>query len=214
MVEPHQTRQAIIVTDFDIHSAWLCHHYWGYFVALDETREHLAQLGFERARIILTGIPVDPVFREPKDKTGMCLKHGLATDNFSGENILSLFAQCHEALKSTRGVVMSAAFIHHGSNTIEWTGIGNIEGLLLKRACHEWLPLRAGIIGCRLPSLRSSKFTIEIDDMIVMYTDGISHTSTQSLIEARPCDELAHFIISSQAKGTDDAAVLVARYKG
>jgi phosphoserine phosphatase RsbX len=135
-------------------------------------------------------------------------------NDFSGENILSLFAQCHEALKSTRGVVMSAAFIHHGSNTIEWTGIGNIEGLLLKGRSHEWLPLRGGIIGCRVPSLRSCKLTIEIDDMIVMYTDGISHTSTQSLIEAQPCDELAQSIISSQSKGTDDAAVLVARYKG
>lgn len=135
-------------------------------------------------------------------------------NDFCGENICALFMQCHEALKDTRGVVMSAAFIHHASNTIEWTGIGNIEGLLLKETSHEWLPLRGGIVGCRLPTLRSCKLTLEPDDMIVMYTDGISHTSAGSSIKVRPCDELASYIISSQVKGTDDAAVLVARYKG
>lgn len=78
-----QTRQAIVVTDFDIHSAWLCNHYSRYFVALDETREHLVQLGFERTRITLSGIPVDPVFRVQKDKQAMRVKHGLATDKLT-----------------------------------------------------------------------------------------------------------------------------------
>lgn len=136
-------------------------------------------------------------------------------NEFTGENIVSLFEHCHEALRSTRGAVMSAAFVHHPSNSIEWVGIGNVEGLLLKSNSHEWLPLRGGIIGCRLPSLRSCKLSIESDDMIVMYTDGVSHSTTKRLFETKqPCDELAHSIISSQIKGTDDAAVIVARYKG
>src|SRR6267142_2342542 len=33
------TRQAIIVTDFDVHAMWLVHHFEHYFVALDETRD-------------------------------------------------------------------------------------------------------------------------------------------------------------------------------
>ncbi len=39
------SRQAIVVTDFDIHAMWLCHHYEQYFVALDETRIHLEKIG-------------------------------------------------------------------------------------------------------------------------------------------------------------------------
>lgn len=135
-------------------------------------------------------------------------------DDFLGENVLSLIAQCHEALKDTRGVVMSAVFISFSNKTIEWAGIGNIEGLLLKDNHHEWLPLRGGIIGCRLPTLRSSKLAVEPGDMIVMYTDGITHSTTAKLISRRPCNELACSIITTQAKGTDDAAVLVARFKG
>jgi processive 1,2-diacylglycerol beta-glucosyltransferase len=29
------TQQAIVVTDFDVHAMWLCHHYEHYFVAME-----------------------------------------------------------------------------------------------------------------------------------------------------------------------------------
>jgi phosphoserine phosphatase RsbX len=135
-------------------------------------------------------------------------------NDFQNENILLLIAQCHEELKNTRGVVMSVVFVSRSDNTIEWAGIGNVEGVLLKGNNHEWLPLRGGIVGCRLPSLRSSTLAIQPNDMIVMYTDGITHSTMAKMIERQPCDQLAYSIMSSQAKGTDDAAVLVARYKG
>src|SRR5918912_705104 len=71
------TRQAIVVTDFDVHAMWLCHHYEQYFVAMDETREHLEQLGIPSSKLTVTGIPIDPVFAEAKDKRLMREKHGL-----------------------------------------------------------------------------------------------------------------------------------------
>jgi hypothetical protein len=39
------TRQAIVVTDFDVQGMCLTRHVERYFVALDETRVHLEQLG-------------------------------------------------------------------------------------------------------------------------------------------------------------------------
>jgi processive 1,2-diacylglycerol beta-glucosyltransferase len=74
------TRQAIVVTDFDVHAMWLCHHYEQYFVALDETREHLVRLGIPAEKVTTSGIPIDPVFAEPKDKLEMRAKHGLKPD--------------------------------------------------------------------------------------------------------------------------------------
>ncbi|HEX7315604.1 MAG TPA: glycosyltransferase [Pyrinomonadaceae bacterium] len=73
-------RQAIVVTDFDVHAMWLCHHYEQYFVAMDETREHLVRLGIPGAKVTTSGIPIDPVFAERKDKASMRLKHGLKPD--------------------------------------------------------------------------------------------------------------------------------------
>jgi len=74
------TRQAIVVTDFDVHAMWLVHHFERYFVALEETRAHLEKLGIPAAKITASGIPIDPVFARPKDKTEMRRKHGLLED--------------------------------------------------------------------------------------------------------------------------------------
>lgn len=75
-----RTRQAIVVTDFDLHAMWLCHHYEQYFVALDETRAHAERLGIPAEKISVTGIPIDPVFAVAKDKREMRAKHGLGQD--------------------------------------------------------------------------------------------------------------------------------------
>jgi processive 1,2-diacylglycerol beta-glucosyltransferase len=74
------SRQAIIVTDFDVHAMWLCHHYEHYFVAIDEARAYLEALGIPAEKITVSGIPIDPVFALKKDKLEMRRKHGLAPD--------------------------------------------------------------------------------------------------------------------------------------
>jgi processive 1,2-diacylglycerol beta-glucosyltransferase len=73
-------RQVIVVTDFDIHAMWLCHHYDQYFVALDETREHMLKLGIPPEKLTVSGIPIDPVFSQAKDKQEMRRKHNLRPD--------------------------------------------------------------------------------------------------------------------------------------
>src|SRR5262249_22198342 len=70
----------IVVTDFDVHAFWLCHHYEHYFVALEETRVHLERLGIPRDKIRVTGIPIDPVFAQKKDPRALREKHGLQPD--------------------------------------------------------------------------------------------------------------------------------------
>jgi processive 1,2-diacylglycerol beta-glucosyltransferase len=71
------TPQAIVVTDFDVHAMWLCNYYEHYFVALEETKQHLQALGIEPEKITVSGIPIDPVFAQHKDKTEMRKHLGL-----------------------------------------------------------------------------------------------------------------------------------------
>jgi processive 1,2-diacylglycerol beta-glucosyltransferase len=66
-----KTRQAVIITDFDLHAFWLCRHFEHYFVALDETKIHLAMLGVPPDKITVSGIPIDPIFSKRKDKRQM-----------------------------------------------------------------------------------------------------------------------------------------------
>lgn len=75
--------QAIIVTDFDVHAMWLCHQVEQYFVALDETREHLGKLGITPEKITVSGIPIDPIFAENKDKSAMREKYDLDKDKIT-----------------------------------------------------------------------------------------------------------------------------------
>src|SRR6266403_2574339 len=73
-------RQAIVVTDMDIHAMWLCRHYEQYFVPLDETRVHLEKLGFDPGKITVSGIPIDPIFSETKEKGEARKQLGLRKD--------------------------------------------------------------------------------------------------------------------------------------
>ena len=73
----------VVVTDFDVHAMWLCRHVEQYFVALEETKVHLQALGVPESLVTITGIPIDPVFTELKDKRAMRQKHGLDLDRFT-----------------------------------------------------------------------------------------------------------------------------------
>jgi processive 1,2-diacylglycerol beta-glucosyltransferase len=75
-----KTRQAIVVTDFDIHAFWLCHNYEHYFVAMDETKAHMSELGVPADKITVSGIPIDPAFSEIKDKKASRKTLNLSSD--------------------------------------------------------------------------------------------------------------------------------------
>ncbi len=72
-----KTPQVIVVTDFDLHAFWLCRYFEHYFVALDETKVHLAELGVPSDKITVSGIPIDPVFSKRKDKKQVRRLHKL-----------------------------------------------------------------------------------------------------------------------------------------
>lgn len=75
-----KTKQAIVVTDFDVHAQWLCANYEHYFVARDETRAHLIELGCPAHKVTVSGIPIDPLFAVPKDQGALRDKYGLRRD--------------------------------------------------------------------------------------------------------------------------------------
>jgi processive 1,2-diacylglycerol beta-glucosyltransferase len=70
-------RQAIVVTDFDVHAMWLCRHFEQYFVALEESKVLLEKLGIAADKVTVSGIPIDPVFAAARDQRAMRRKHGL-----------------------------------------------------------------------------------------------------------------------------------------
>ena len=63
-----RARNAIVVTDYDVHAMWLCRTVDRYYVAIPEAAEYLGGIGVPREIIRVTGIPIDPLFSAAVDR--------------------------------------------------------------------------------------------------------------------------------------------------
>jgi processive 1,2-diacylglycerol beta-glucosyltransferase len=70
-------RLSIVTTDLDVHAMWLCRTFHRYFVALEEGKAYLMNLGMPSESITVSGIPIDPVFAIGKDKAQLRQDFGL-----------------------------------------------------------------------------------------------------------------------------------------
>ncbi|MBN1125401.1 MAG: glycosyltransferase [Sedimentisphaerales bacterium] len=68
---------SVVVTDFYVHASWLTEPICRYFVAHEEGKAQLEAADFSSDRIDVTGIPIDPVFAQDKDKTALHSQFGL-----------------------------------------------------------------------------------------------------------------------------------------
>jgi phosphoserine phosphatase RsbX len=132
---------------------------------------------------------------------------------------VSLVRQCHERLIGTRGVAMSVASITGRDQSMQWLGVGNVEASLFRcrpatAPARESLILRGGVVGYRLPFLRSSVVAVGRDDLLVLATDGIQSYSFDALRATAPPARIAQDILARFARDTDGALVVVARYVG
>jgi processive 1,2-diacylglycerol beta-glucosyltransferase len=72
--------QVTVTTDFETHRLWMNQPCERYFTATTEGAQYLQHWGVPAGDTFATGIPVHPVFSQPKDR-GECLKkHGLTGD--------------------------------------------------------------------------------------------------------------------------------------
>lgn len=135
----------------------------------------------------------------------------------AGESVITLIARCHEGLRATRGVAMSVASFNVSQGLITWLGVGNVQGVLLRRGLspsvtEESLLLRAGVVGVQLPLLRASVLPVFTGDTLIFATDGISTDFDRKLARKNPPGKAAAHILARHSKTTDDALILVARY--
>ena len=68
----------------------------------------------------------------------------------------ALLKRCHDALRTTRGVVATLAWFDLASGGLTWTGIGNVEGRLVRAArqrgdSDDSPTLFGGVLGWSLP---------------------------------------------------------------
>ncbi len=136
--------------------------------------------------------------------------------DYPHEPAVSLLRRCHQRLKGTRGAVMSLASFDLQKNTIDWLGVGNVEGILLRadKSASERLMLRGGIVGYRLPTLYEANISVRRGDILILATDGLRSGFVEAITPANSPQQNADQIFAKYGRGTDDALVLVARYVG
>ncbi len=137
----------------------------------------------------------------------------------AGQPIESLFQRCHETLQATRGAAIALAMLDASRATVTWSGVGNVEGILVRSSQHGerdklYLTNRGGVVGYRLPLVHASVFQIAAGDQLIFATDGIDECFTSGDIPHGPPDRVARAILDRHGKATDDALVLVLRWRG
>jgi serine phosphatase RsbU (regulator of sigma subunit) len=123
---------------------------------------------------------------------------------------------CHQALRRTRGVVMSVAAIDFALGQLSWLGVGNVRGVLYRaagtpEARREELLLRPGVVGAQLPALRETLTPVSKGDTLILATDGVRSEFADQLAPSVEPRMLAHKILAQYSRRTDDALALVAQ---
>lgn len=140
-------------------------------------------------------------------------------EHHADESLVPLVERCHRALASTRGVVLSLALFNDARSSVSWLGVGNVAALLVRadsaaRPARVSLVTPGGIVGSALPRLTPRVLALAPGDTVIFATDGIAGGFADDLAREESPQELADHILARHAMGTDDALVLVARWRG
>ncbi len=77
------SRLVTIVTDYRLHAWWVCEGTDAYIVASEDTRRDLEGRKIDPAKIKVMGIPIEPIFSKPLDRSKIFKETGLRDDLFT-----------------------------------------------------------------------------------------------------------------------------------
>jgi phosphoserine phosphatase RsbX len=131
----------------------------------------------------------------------------------------ALLSRCHEALRRSRGVVLTAAWFDLEDLEISLAGVGNVEARLVRGdaaygARHDSALVLGGVVGYKLPAVRPSRTDLRTGDAVAFATDGIDADYSASLTPGLTAQRLAERIMERHARTNDDALAAVVRYVG
>jgi hypothetical protein len=133
------------------------------------------------------------------------------------DELVALLTRCHVAASGTRGIVMSMARFDWGRRSLDWVGVGNVQGILIRgddRAAkpREHLIPGHGLVGYRMPSMTSSVRPFVEGDLLIMSTDGVGPGIAEDSVPPVPAKDVAQRLVERYATRKDDALVLAVRY--
>ena len=137
----------------------------------------------------------------------------------SSQPVTVMVRSAHAALVGSRGAALAAAQFGAGGDRMTWLAVGNVEAALVRAEAAaadrlERVVPGSGVVGLRLPPLRAAVVHVARGDVLVLATDGLRPELTSRLGVGAAPQPLADELLQSYAMDSDDALVLVARYRG
>src|SRR5207247_8250778 len=125
----------------------------------------------------------------------------------------ALVEDCHRALKRTRGAAITVVAVDASARRLDWIGVGNVEGRLLRASTEDRQPaqsllLRAGVVGYRMPPVRVATESMEPGDLLVLASDGLDPAFGEAVYPQADLQEIADELLARHGKPIDDAMVL------
>lgn len=134
-------------------------------------------------------------------------------ENCEFEDLVDVIKQAHVPLEKTRGVAATILRIDQGTKRLEYIGVGNIGLQASSKA-----PIRPismpGIIGQPVRKILPFSYDIEIGDLLILYSDGISSKFSPEHYLDCIAQSTADELMKNFGKDYDDATCIVVRYNG
>lgn len=131
----------------------------------------------------------------------------------ASNNLDSLISNLHNQFKGSRGAAMGFLHIDLKDWAMNYCGVGN-TGASLISSTHRRFISKEGILGQRLPSLNIQTATLTQGDLFFMWTDGLPELASRNFVtksKSSTSIRLAHDLINSLGRPTDDAGCLILR---
>jgi negative regulator of sigma-B (phosphoserine phosphatase) len=135
-------------------------------------------------------------------------------DAFAASSLAQIAMRCHEALRETRGAVLTLARIDGRQGTLTWLGIGNVAAVLIRghgSKVREVLVPRGGLVGHQLANLVPASLSVSSGDTLIVTTDGVNWDPDDGPLAMDAAGPMARGLLDAYAVTTDDATVVVVR---
>ncbi|TYL90987.1 SpoIIE family protein phosphatase [Bradyrhizobium rifense] len=133
---------------------------------------------------------------------------------YNGHTVTNLLDYIHGGLRATRGAAVSVARFDPATKNVNFSGIGNVAGVVITAGETKRMVSMAGTAGFNTRKIRAFDYPFA-QGLIILHSDGLASSWTvdrYSNLAALHPSLIAAILYRDFTRGRDDATVLVAKW--